>query len=164
MTRFLRFGAIALLAASAACASGGGAGPGSDTMSDAEILTIGKELAQCMRQNGAPEFPDPTVRDGQLVMPQNQPADQVDKALAACESITRKLPQTAVGDQYSDAEIAQLRKFAQCIRENGIPEWPDPKSDGSFPIVGTPLDGKTERVQRARQACTQHWDKGWRAS
>jgi hypothetical protein len=163
MTRFLRLSAVVLLAASGACGSGG-AGSGSGTTSDAEILNIGKELAQCMRQNGAPDFPDPTVKDGQLVMPQNQPADQVDKALAACESITRKLPQSAAGDQYSDTEIAQLRKFAQCMRENGIPEWPDPKSNGSFPILNTPLDGKSQRVLPARQACMKYWDKGWRAS
>ncbi|SDL20905.1 hypothetical protein [Nonomuraea jiangxiensis] len=163
MTKFLRLGAVALLAASTACGSEGAAS-GSGATSDAEILGIGKELAQCIRQNGAPNFPDPTVKDGRLVMAQNQPEDQVDKALAACDSITRKLPQSAVDDRYSDAEIAQLRKFAQCIRENGVPEWPDPKSDGSFPVVGTPLDGKTERLMRARQACVQHWAKGWRAS
>jgi hypothetical protein len=43
------------------------------------------------------------------------------------------------------------------MREHGVPEWPDPKADGTFPIVGTEIEreGKSPRVVRAGQACKE---------
>ncbi|WP_283137572.1 hypothetical protein [Rhizohabitans arisaemae] len=164
MTTLLRLGAVALLACSAACGSGQADPGGAD--GETELLNLGKELAQCLRQNGIPDFPDPLVKDGKLVMP-SRPAGQdttFDRALKSCDSVARKLDQSGAGDRFSDADVAKLRAFARCIRENGVPEWPDPKSDGSFPILNTPLDGKTERLQRALEPCRKHWNKGWRVS
>jgi hypothetical protein len=61
----------------------------------------------------------------------------------------------------SAADLAKLREFAQCIREHGIPEWPDPKADGSFPVVGTPLEheGRSERFMTALDACKNIYDQ-----
>jgi hypothetical protein len=59
--------------------------------------------------------------------------------------------------------MQKLRDFAKCIREHGIPEWPDPKSDGTFPIAGTPIqaEGKSSgRLSTAVEACKQYWDEG----
>jgi len=133
-------------------------------LDDAELLSLGKEFSQCLRDNGVLEFPDPTVRDGKLVMPQNQPADAVDNGMKACQDILDKIPQQGGGDSSSAEDVPQLRKFAQCLRENGVPDWPDPKTDGSFPVLGTPLDSKTPELQQARAACRIHWDRGWSVS
>lgn len=164
MRNLLRSGAAAvLLAALVGCGSGGPdesrAGP--SPMNDAQILEVGKELAQCIRQNGVPAFPDPSVQDGGLVMPQNQPEVALDHAMEACREIAARLPQSADSESISAEDIVKLRKWARCLRANGVSDWPDPKSDGSFPIKGTPLDGKTERLQRARQVCDRYWDRGW---
>ncbi|WP_157181329.1 hypothetical protein [Actinopolymorpha alba] len=164
MRILLRYGAaVVLVAALSGCGSGGSgeAGAGSDQMSDAQVLGIGKELAQCIRQNGIPDFPDPSVRDGTLAMPENQPEAALDKAMEACRTIAAKLPQSADSEDISADDIVKLRKWARCLRANGVPEWPDPKGDGSFPIKDTALDGKSERLLRARKECDQYWDKGW---
>jgi hypothetical protein len=56
------------------------------------------------------------------------------------------------------ATIQQLQRFAQCIREHGIPNWPDPKSDGSFPISGLSLGDpkKSPVIMTATNACNQY--------
>jgi hypothetical protein len=55
----------------------------------------------------------------------------------------------------SAADLAKLKAYAKCMREHGIPDFPDPKADGTFPIIGTPLEheGKSERVLSAMDAC-----------
>jgi hypothetical protein len=65
---------------------------------------------------------------------------------------------TRHGQPPSAQDMANLRHFAQCMRDNGIPEWPDPKPDGTFPIIGTPLEaeGKSQRVLGGMNACQQY--------
>lgn len=141
-------------------------------MTDDQILAIGREAAQCIREHGVPNFPDPVVSAGQLTVPgfdEGAAPPGADAAVAACRSIVERLPPSALGegeDRPGPEDVTQLIKFAQCIREHGIPDWPDPKADGSFPIIGTPLEreGKSPRMQRATEACQQYWNGGISAS
>ncbi|MFI6510490.1 hypothetical protein ACIBCT_23040 [Streptosporangium sp. NPDC050855] len=163
MTRLLRIVAtVTLLIGPAACGPGGGE-PGGRT-SDTDLQALGRELSKCVRDNGVPEFPDPAVRDGDLVMPQDQPADAVDDAMAACRSIVDRIPRRPGGEGSGARDVPRLRTFARCLRENGVPDWPDPRPDGSFPVLGTPLDGKTPELQRALAACRKHWERSWSVS
>ena len=86
---------------------------------------------------------------------------------ANCQSLFDQLPESAIrggsessGDDLPGPEdVEALKAFAACIRANGIPEWPDPKPDGTFPLIGTPLEGqgKTPRMSVAYEACAEHW-------
>jgi hypothetical protein len=105
---------------SSAAAGGGSAGEGNDQY---------VKFAQCMRQNGVPEWPDPVdgdkfrlpMRDGRPVINPNSPQFKV--AARKCESVrppgwtSRKDPGTQ----------AQALKYAQCMRKNGVPKFPDPQ-------------------------------------
>ncbi len=173
MRNLFRCGAAAILLAAlaglTACTAGGAGAPARSptAMTDAQILAIGRELAQCIRDHGVPSFPDPTVDKGRLIQPAPEGItdEQVMPAFDACHAIADRLPPSATGEETVSAEDMQkLVKFAQCLRANGIPEWPDPKADGSFPIVGTPLEGKSERLMKARQPCQQYWDGPIRGS
>jgi hypothetical protein len=88
----------------------------------------------------------------------------VDNAMKECQDILDKIPQQGGGNFSSAQDVPQLRKFAQCLRDNGVPDWPDPKTDGSFPVLHTPLDTKTPELQEARAACRIYWDRGWSVS
>ncbi len=55
------------------------------------------------------------------------------------------------------ADVPKLREFAKCMRDNGEPDWPDPRPDGSFPGQD-PRQGKSARFIAAAQACQQYWD------
>jgi hypothetical protein len=180
MRTLLRCAVALTLVVLSACSSGGSgdsANPSPTTMSDAEILTIGKQVARCFRDNGVPTFPDPRVEDGRLVLPEameaqieGQYSQQVlEQAQHACQNIMDQLPASAIRGEEEAREpdenlpgpgdVDALRKFAHCMRENGLPEWPDPKADGSFPLMGTPLEqeGKSQRVRDAAEKCQQHW-------
>jgi hypothetical protein len=146
-------------------------------MSDAEILAIGKQAAACVRENGIPAFPDPYVDHGRLKLPQGQEQELegkysqqlLDQAMQACKSILDKLPDSAIREEGGNddhapgpGDVEALRKFAQCMRENGVPEFPDPKADGTIPLRGTPLEneGKSQRMIAGFQACQQYWSGG----
>jgi len=179
MRTILGCAAALALFALGACGSGGATpAPSPTTMSDAEILAIGKQAAQCVRENGIPDFPDPYVDHGRLKLPEDQQqaleskfSPQVlDQAVQACQSILDRLPTSALesedgggqGHVPGPGDVEALRKFAQCMRENGITDFPDPKADGSFPLRGTAIEteGKSPRMIAGFQACQKYWDGG----
>jgi hypothetical protein len=148
------------------------AGPSPSALGNDQVLAIGQQAAQCMREHGIPDFPDPVVdQNGELRLPQGSAGDHVKSELnahpeaqQACQPILDRLPARATGDRpdYTQEDLANLLKFAQCMRQHGIADFPDPKADGSFPLAGTTLEheGKSARVLAAMQACKQYWDKG----
>jgi hypothetical protein len=167
-----RLGPALALALVAGCGALAGCGGGShaaasaspSAMSEAQMLVIGRQYAQCIRDHGLPGFPDPQVVGGRLVMPAGDGGEDFKQELGnnqaaqdACGPILDQLPATVRhGEDHtpSPQELQQMTQFAQCVRENGIPEWPDPLPDGNFPLP-TPLqqEGKSPRVTTALDAC-----------
>lgn len=160
----LAFGATA-----AGCSSGRHASATtSPSVNDQALaLSIGLQFAQCARQHGRPDFPDPAIQDGALAFPGASKEDQL-AVQDACVSILRRLPASMRQQNRPPTadELAKLRQFAQCMRQHGVPDWPDPKSDGTFPIIGTPLEaeGKSQRIIDGEQACAQYFSGGINAS
>ncbi|WP_182875014.1 hypothetical protein [Microbispora sp. H10670] len=174
MTRHLlalTLAASVLTACSGTTPAGGTGESSADGATDERqtALAVGKRFAQCGREHGQPDFPDPVIRDGKLDFPARD-GDALKRALEAvqkvpeCGKILEELPASMKDDKpaVDAADMSQLLLFAQCVRRNGIPEWPDPKSDGTFPVAGTPLEaeGKSQRWLTAQEACKQHWDRG----
>lgn len=174
--RFIRFvaapaTAALTLAAAVACQSGTPSGAGAATTTtptgDAQILAIGRQYSQCVRDHGIPTFPDMVVVAGHLALPDGAEGTAGDQALRsntgardACAPILRALPAGAQkGQALTSQDKVDLVRFARCMRQHGVPEWPDPNAHGSFPIASTPLGGqlKSSRVLDAEQACRQYW-------
>jgi hypothetical protein len=159
--------AVAILATLAACSSGGVRASASPTGGNdlQRVLQVGRQYAQCVRDHGHPTFADPVLTNGKLDFPNGQDNKQIASDVqGACGAILDQLPPSISRRQQSvsAADLQHLIQFAQCLRQNGMPEWPDPKSDGTFPIIGTPLaaEGKSQRFITAATACKQFWDKG----
>jgi hypothetical protein len=97
------------------------------------------KFAECMRDNGVSDFPDPDasgrmtidgVLNGSSLDP-NTPAWKA--AMAACEDLQ---PPGFTGEEDISAEEQEVRlEFAQCIRDNGVEDFPDP-AEGE-PLVNT---------------------------
>jgi hypothetical protein len=161
---------VALAACQSGSPSAAPPSPPPSTGSDQQILAIGRDYAQCLRDHGIANFPDMVVVAGRLSLPDNASGDAAEQALRAnpaardaCQPILGRLPASAQKNPaMSDADRQNLLRFAQCMREHGVPQWPDPRPDGTFPIAGTPLEreGKSARIQSATAACKQYWDKG----
>jgi hypothetical protein len=105
------------------------------------------KFAECMRANGVSAFPDPDAT-GALTIDAVANGSSVDTSSAAFEqalSACRDLqPPAFTGHQRSAQEQDAALKFAQCIRENGVKDFPDPATDD--PLVDTrriPSSGTT---------------------
>jgi hypothetical protein len=127
---------IAIVAVISACGSSapGSAGGNSSATNHAKAV----RFAECMRVNGVSDFPDPdasgtltldAVVNGSSLNP-NTPAWI--RALGACKDLE---PSGFMGSKRSPQEQAAALKFAQCMRENGVPDFPDPTPNG--PLIDT---------------------------
>ncbi len=91
-------------------------------------------LAQCARQNGMPDLPDPTIDDqGQAHFPGGMPSPPP-SVKQACQAIFDQLPPQVRDRQGAGQhpDPAMMRQFAQCMRQQGIDDWPDPDAQGRF--------------------------------
>jgi hypothetical protein len=96
------------------------------------------QFAQCMRSNGVSNFPDPNA-SGQFTIDAIANGSGVDistaafqQAMSACKDLE---PPGFTGSTRSAQQQEAGIKFAQCIRDNGVPDFPDPLPDG--PLVDT---------------------------
>jgi hypothetical protein len=79
-----------------------------------------------------------------------------EQAISACKDLE---PPGFTGGKVTDEQRVARLKFAQCIRDNGVPDFPDPTKDG--PLIDTrripSLAGKDPRsdpgLQGAMQKC-----------
>jgi hypothetical protein len=127
---------IAIAVLGAAIAGCGSTGHPSRTAASARSgPNTALQFSQCMRANGLPNFPDPgpggyQITPGSGINPLS-PANQA--AFNACE---KYLPQSGHPPPIPQSERQQELKFAQCMRANGVPNFPDPGANGAiqFPI------------------------------
>ncbi|GAA3516942.1 hypothetical protein GCM10022234_10350 [Aeromicrobium panaciterrae] len=131
---FAALAIVALLAAGCSGSSGGSDAGGTGT----DTYQASVKFAECMRDNGVPEFPDPGA-DGELTLDSVANGSSIDTdgaawktATAACKDLE---PAGFTGHKRSAAQQVEALKFAQCIRENGVEDFPDPGPDD--PMVDT---------------------------
>jgi hypothetical protein len=110
-----------------------------------------RKYAQCIRDNGVPDFPDPDANGQFRGAGHEQQSDpKFRAALQAC----RALAPGGTHEQQigTPAFVAQARKFAQCVRDNGVPDFPDPGPDGTF--RGASHEQQSDpKLNAALQAC-----------
>ena len=149
-------GVVLLLAALAGCAASGGSSAVTTTTGQQDAAAVWRELVRCARANGMPNLPDPQIdSNGRAAFPNGTP-DPPASVRRACQSIADRLPASARGDtERPPADIQALLRFARCMREHGVTDFPDPKADGTFPHTGSLRQGKTPRMISALRACGQ---------
>jgi hypothetical protein len=120
-----------------------GAGCGSSNSSEGNTTAANQEkavkFAECMRQNGVSQFPDPDA-SGNLTIDGVLNGSSIDsnsatwtRAVAACKDL-QPAGFTGGGERSTDQQEAALR-FAQCIRDNGVADFPDPAA--GQPLIDT---------------------------
>jgi hypothetical protein len=98
----------------------------------------GMKFAACMRDNGVSEFPDPDASgaltiDGVINGSSLDPSTAAWKqAIGACKDLE---PAGFMGGKRSPQQQSAGLKFAQCIRDNGVKDFPDPVN--GEPLVDT---------------------------
>jgi hypothetical protein len=96
------------------------------------------KFAECMRASGVSAFPDPDAT-GALTIDAVANGSSLDtssaafeQALSACKSLE---PPGFTGTEVSPEKQEVRLKFAQCMRDNGIKDFPDATPDS--PLVDT---------------------------
>jgi hypothetical protein len=120
---------------SAPAETGTGSGGANDTAATAQKAV---KFAECMRSNGVSEFPDPGA-SGKLTIDAVANGSSLDtstpaftQAISACRALE---PAGFTGSKRSSQQQRAALKFAQCIRANGVNDFPDPTQNG--PLVDT---------------------------
>jgi hypothetical protein len=95
-------------------------------------------FAECMRTNGVSAFPDPDA-SGELTIDGVVNGSSLDPSSAAWKQAVRVCrdlePPGFTGSKANPQQMSARLKFAQCIRDNGVKDFPDPTRDG--PLVDT---------------------------
>ena len=158
-----RLGPLAALAIVALIGAGCSSEP--DENGSAGNTNAGQEQAmkfsECMRENGVKEFPDPDASEGLTIdgvlngSSLNPDGPAWKGAIAACRDLQ---PPGFTGDEdISAGEQEERLEFAQCMRDNGVTDFPDPTSDG--PLVDTrripsaATEGGMSILNAAMRAC-----------
>jgi hypothetical protein len=151
-------------------ASAGAAGPGGGAQVSAQDMAKMEAYSQCMRGHGVPAFPDPvsgpnggagfriTGGPGTGLDPQSSTFQAADRA---CRSL---LPNGGVAKQLTPAQQQAFLQWAQCIRQHGVPNFPDPDfSGGGVRISLRDGPGSQAALQAAQQACKSKMPAGFPA-
>jgi hypothetical protein len=165
MTRELRpLAALATVALIGAGCSNEPAENGSAGNANAANRDNAVEFAECMRDNGVSRFPDPDASgeltiDGVLNGSSLDPSTPAWKeAIGACKDL--QPPGFTGDDEVSDEEQEARLEFAQCIRDNGVEDFPDPAKEE--PLVDTRRipsaaePGGMSILNAAMQTCRDH--------
>jgi hypothetical protein len=128
--------ALAMAALILAGCSNAPAGTGNTTGQNA------LKFSQCMRANGVSAFPDPDA-SGSLTIDGVVNGSSIDtnstawkQAISACKALEPAGFTGGTGAMTPQRKEARL-KFAQCIRDNGVSDFPDPSD--TAPLVDTNL-------------------------
>ncbi len=140
--------AVALLMVVTACSRGNDSS-GNKTTSDMDKR---RAYALCMRNNGVPNFPDPNPNGeygaGHEAISRDDPTFK-----AANEKCRDLLPAGDKHDVVGPEAVQNLVKFAQCMRDNGVPDFPDPGADGKFPRDAEQKAHNDPKFQAASEKC-----------
>ncbi|MEZ5120699.1 MAG: hypothetical protein R2736_03825 [Solirubrobacterales bacterium] len=121
---------------SAGCGSSASSGSGTAATSsgaDKELSAREKavKFAECMRANGVPHFPDPDPK-GEFNFGVDVTVEVWTKAVDACKALK---PPGALSAKRTPKEQSASLRFAQCVREHGVKDFPDPVN--GEPLIDT---------------------------
>jgi hypothetical protein len=110
--------------------------------------------SECMRDNGIEEFPDPAIDEGHMGMSLPEGIDPESEEFKAAEEACEDLRPGPDENATIDPEIyAELLEYTECMRENGVEDFPDPNPNGGIVMSGDNLDPESEEFQAAEEAC-----------
>jgi hypothetical protein len=116
-------------------------------------------FSQCMRSNGVPKFPDP-ASGGAIPKVALQQLGVSSSQFQAAQSACRHLLPNG-GSGPSPAQVQQVKvqslEFSRCVRSHGVPNFPDPASDGRIPDPATVgINQGSPKFESANQACREY--------
>ncbi|HWE58371.1 MAG TPA: hypothetical protein VG228_01650 [Solirubrobacteraceae bacterium] len=123
-----------------------------------------------MRASGVPTFPDPQPGGGVTLPAGTNPAAPAFKAAQAkCEKLIGVGPPALGSKTHPSAQtLAKLVRIARCVRQHGVPQFPDPRTsvpsnpigiqeisdfDGAILLFPSTINLQAPAYRRALTAC-----------
>lgn len=111
------------------------------------------KFAGCMRANGVPNFPDPDPK-GEFNFGVDVTVEVWTKAVDACKALK---PPGALSAKRTPKEQSASLRFAQCVREHGVKDFPDPVNGepliDTYKIPSSNKPGGMTILNAATEAC-----------
>jgi len=114
-----------------------------------------------MRAHGVPNFPDPNSSTGQFskatlghLAASNS---SYGSATRACQHLLPTSRPTGPTPAERQQVLALGLSFSRCVRAHGVPNFPDPGSDGRIPDPATVgINQGSPKFEAANQACARY--------
>jgi hypothetical protein len=90
------------------------------------------KYAECLRANGVSDFPDPNASGESPSYGVSVTPTVWRSATTACKALA---PPGAGNAKLTQAQLSDALRFAQCVREHGVPDFPDPVN--GQPLIDT---------------------------
>jgi hypothetical protein len=145
----------------AACGGSHATQTGTSSSATASQQTGAVAYAGCMRTNGVPNWPDPETNgtfDKTKLTTQRLgvSSSKLQSAQAACRHL---LPNG--GNGPNAAQLQQMKtqgfEFARCVRNHGVPNFPDPDNSGRIPDpASVGIDQGSPKFEAANVACAKY--------
>jgi hypothetical protein len=151
---------------------GGSSGEGVANPGSTQTPTMGADAKReaalaysaCMRRNGVPRFPDP-VTEGRGMRISLGPGSGIDPNSPTYKNAERTcrrlLPNGGVPTPQEQARLLSAAlAYARCMRQHGVPEFPDPKVSGNGLEWGelgprTGADPRSPQFEAAVATCNE---------
>jgi hypothetical protein len=152
----------------AACDKGSpSASPSASAGNRQQLLALGQEWVKCLRDHGLTRMPDVELsQEGYIEFPASgynwkEDLRKHKDIIDACQPIEDRYPPNAFRpkQQFSADDLKKLAAYAACVREQGVPDFPDPDETGNFDVTGTSVENGMPGKLREKidAACRTIW-------
>ena len=154
--------ALGLITLSAGCGANAptGTGTAGGTV-DRNVTAQGKgvKFAECMRNNGVSDFPDPDAK-GEFAYGVSVTPAAFKKAVDACKDLQ---PPGSLSSKRTPKQQSASLSFADCIRNHGVKDFPDPVNGepaiNTYKIPSSNRPGGMTILNAAIQKCRSALDE-----
>jgi hypothetical protein len=127
-------------------------------------------FARCVRNHGIADFPDPDSRGnldlkslhpgpGSDLDPGNSRFEAAQRACKALQPTTFSPGQHRLSAAQRQRDLAEALRFSRCMRAHGLPNFPDPDSNGRLTLHSIRSAGSgsaSPQLQTALKACERY--------
>jgi hypothetical protein len=120
------------------------------------------QWATCIRGHGDPNQSDPTIdanKDIEITMHNASAAlsSEVHGSTGPCSNYLLAAETALRGGQPAPQapSAAQEAAYVDCMRANGVPNYPDPSANGDTDFEGTGVDPNSPTVENADKVCSK---------
>ena len=115
--------------------------------------------SRCMRENGLPAFPDADA-EGRIRIRLGSIDPDSAEFRAAGDACRHLAPEGWGDDKVAPGDAEVMLEFARCMRENGIPDYPDPDPNAGVRITLDPNDPQAQAALESCEAILQELQNG----